>query len=351
MKENGFYQTSRNIEKAGAYYTDLSHCQKISQLFLFPDEEVCILEPSAGDGSAVKMVTKACNQRKIFAVELQKEAAMKLKEDEEIFEVLQTDFLSTKISHGVFSFCFANPPYIEGENGRVEVEFLKRLSGYVANEGILVLIVSIATARNKSFLRAYLSKFCPLYEFRFMDSEYDKYKQIVFIGRKSKDAMINNGILDEYMYRKKEDYPVVPESWEGKDKINVFSSFEKDVKIFTSQVFDSEKAYADFVRIDPQKKNYEQLVIGDFHETDELARPPVMPNINTLYLLSTLGCGSGLTGTVEGKDIHLQRGCARIIKRTFDDMDESGNIEEVTQTSTQVSVTIIQNNGKIEVLE
>ena len=52
MLENNFYQTTKNIEKAAAYYTDDAHCRRLSALFVFPEgEEVCILEPSAGDGA------------------------------------------------------------------------------------------------------------------------------------------------------------------------------------------------------------------------------------------------------------------------------------------------------------
>lgn len=350
MRENTFFQTTKNIEKAGAYYTDLSHCEKLGKMFKWPDEEVCVIEPSVGDAKAVKKVTNGCKERRIFAVELQKDVAIKLRNDDEIFEVLQADFLTTKISNGAFSFCFANPPYIENEESRMEIEFLKRLSSYIANEGVIVYIVPIITATNKAFLKTYLSRFRPLYEFRFDEDEYKKYKQIVFIGRKTKNIVLNQEILDEYEHRTKEDYGFIPNEW-NKEKIEVFSSYEKNISFFTSYVFNAEKAYEDLVKINPQKSNLKKLSIGDFNEYEELGRPPVMPNKNTLYLLSTLGCGSGLTGTKEGKDIHLQRGQAKTIKRTYDDIDENGNVEEVTQTSTQVSVTVIQDNGEITVLE
>ena len=68
-------------------------------------------------------------------------------------------------------------------------------------------------------------------------------------------------------------------------------------------------------------------------------------------MLSTLGCGSGITGSAEGKDIHLQRGCAKIVERVFEDVNDDGSVDRVKQVSTQVSVTILENDGTFTVLE
>lgn len=55
--------------------------------------------------------------------------------------------------------------------------------------------------------------------------------------------------------------------------------------------------------------------------------------------------------TAEDKDVHLQRGCAKIVKNTYQEENEDGSIDEVVRTSTQVSVTILENNGNITILE
>ena len=54
---------------------------------------------------------------------------------------------------------------------------------------------------------------------------------------------------------------------------------------------------------------------------------------------------------MEGKDIHLQRGCAKIVERVFDDVNDDGSVDRVKQVSTQVSVTILENDGTFTVLE
>jgi len=347
MIENTFFQTTKNIEKAGAYYTDVEHCERLSNLFDFGTGDVCILEPSAGNGEAVKTITKNCINRKIFAVELSTEAYIGLKNDQDIFEAINCDFLQTKISHKSFSFCFANPPYIDDE-GRMEIEFLKRIANYMSDGGILAYIVPYSIATNKSYLRTYLSKFEPIFEFRFDDAEYAKYRQIAFIGKR-KTSSYDNDVLNEYLGRKKEDFPLIPKQWD-KEKIIVGESKEENITFFTSLIFDEKLGYENLLKMKPQKNNLKNIAIEPFKD-DELSNPPIMPNENSLYLLSTLGCGSGITGTAEDKDVHLQRGCAKIVKNTYQEENEDGSIDEVVRTSTQVSVTILENNGNITILE
>lgn len=68
-KQNNFSRLLGNNLRMGAYYTDLEMSRRIGYLFQFPDEEVCVLEPSAGDGEALKQALFEKRKSKIFAVE------------------------------------------------------------------------------------------------------------------------------------------------------------------------------------------------------------------------------------------------------------------------------------------
>ena len=73
-KENSFFQSAQNVRKLGAYYTDVDHCRRIGNLFDFDQaEEICVLEPSIGDGQAVLTVTGEREHCKIFGVELNRD--------------------------------------------------------------------------------------------------------------------------------------------------------------------------------------------------------------------------------------------------------------------------------------
>lgn len=352
MLESSFDRTMHNIKKAGAYYTDLEHCGRIATMFQWPDDEVSILEPSAGDGTAVLEATKNCSKRKIFAVELDREVVeSKLQKSKEICESLCCDFLETKISNKAFSFCFSNPPYIaEVEGGRMEIAFLKRIIKYLSDEGILVYVVNISTARTPEYLELFFSNFELLHMYRFSEEEYMKYKQVVMIGRKREEKECSDEeMVRKYSLLKKEEIPELPKSFDG-DLIEVPPSPEKRVKFFTSKIFDEVSAQKVYDVRQPQKVNMGELLVEPFDES-EVGETPTMPNSNTLYLLSTLGCGMGKTGCKENKDEHLQRGCASIEEHTYQEVNDSGETEEITRKSTKITVTILEQNGKFTTLE
>ncbi len=77
-KESAFFQSAKNIQKNGAYSTDLDHARRIGYLFDFDcAEEISVLEASAGDGEALLAVTgkleKGRKHMKLFLVELSEE--------------------------------------------------------------------------------------------------------------------------------------------------------------------------------------------------------------------------------------------------------------------------------------
>lgn len=58
QQESGFSRSLANHAKLGAYYTDVEHCRAMGKYLNFPhEEEVLCLEPSIGDGMAIRTVT------------------------------------------------------------------------------------------------------------------------------------------------------------------------------------------------------------------------------------------------------------------------------------------------------
>ena len=83
-KQSEFSRTKYNEAKMGAYYTDTDHCEWISKILDFPNEEVCCLEPSIGNAEAILAVTgKNKEERKnikIFGVELNGDAYVEVRQ-------------------------------------------------------------------------------------------------------------------------------------------------------------------------------------------------------------------------------------------------------------------------------
>lgn len=366
-QNSSFGRTEANLSKMGAYYTDISHCKDIGALLEFPkQEEVCVLEPSIGDGSAVIALTGADKNPnvKIFGVELNDTTYEETCKNPYITSCIHADFVSgVKIQKNSFSFAFGNPPYIEertddGE-GKVRLErlFLDRIISYLKVDGVLVWVIPYKCFVETGYLRLWHSNFLTEAVYRFRPSEYAKWHQIVVIGRKRPfKKLLQNADLEQIRsdlhLEEVENLQEVPNAPDKKIVVN--ASSEKDITTFTTIVFDSTAAYNFLGGIIPKELDsvasrgiFQKSYVGN-----ELLRPPIMPKKDTLYLLATSGYGSGLTGSVERKDLHLQRGVSKIveIETPKTDEDEDHTVINVN-TCSQIEVRVVENSGKITILK
>ena len=358
-KENSFFQAATNVKKLGAYYTDVDHCKRIGMLFDFDlAEEICVLEPSVGDGSALMAVTGSRPNIKRFAVEINPETYREyLKENENFISVLNEDFLrGVKISHGVFSFCFANPPYGEqrGENGskRLEVLFLERLSSYLKSEAYLVYVIPYHVFTDEKFFRMVMTRYRICSYYRFDDKEYEKYHQVAVILQKKKSG--SSGYLRtdfEEAYQKAlkfKEIAYLPEKESDVEtRYEILPSKEADIEYFTTMKFKPEEA-CDGLKVSALYDHVGTSLFQKVYSGCDLNRPIVPVSKDIAYLLAVSGGGQGLAGDEEEGTLHLQRGVARMVEEDTVNTDEKGVAQSITTRSyTKIKLNIIQNNGKI----
>jgi len=94
-----------------------------------------------------------------------------------------------------FNLVYANPPYdTDHEDGRLEHTFVKLSTKWLQPRGVLVLVVPI-TALQSPRLATYLEAWYEDFElFRFPYGEYERFRQLVFIGHKRKKPLGINKI-------------------------------------------------------------------------------------------------------------------------------------------------------------
>lgn len=358
-RETSFFQAAQNIKKFGAYYTDLWHCERIGMLFDFDTaDEICVLEPSAGDASAVFGVTGRKRNCKIYAVEIQKETYENhLKGNENLMGALNEDFLrGVKISHGVFSFCFANPPYGEEkeESGskRLELLFLERISWYLKTGGYLAYVVPYTVFADEKFFRAAMTRYEICSYYRFDEKEYEKYHQVVVIMRKKHSGQ--RGYLRsafEKLYEKAlclDEYPYLPENMEQViERYEVLPSKESDIEYFASMKFNPEEAVEN-LRSSSLYEIFSKDVFQKKYSGCDLSRPIVPVSKDISYLLAVSGGGQGLAGNEDEGTLHLQRGVARKAEEDSQNLTEDGKVISISSRSyTKIHLNIIENDGKI----
>lgn len=371
VRNNSFSRATANEMKMGAYYTDPDHCSVIGQLFKFPDDEVSVLEPSIGDGTAVKCVTDKANRDnvKIFGVELNDSVATEVKSDPMIQACVSADFTNgVNIRNNAFSFCFGNPPYMDdddtedGKRGRLERTFLELVTQrYLKIGGILVWVIPYRIFADNSYFRYLLSRYETLGVWKFWPEEYSKWHQVVFVGRKIPTRVcLADTIAAEYAkYATDDMVPTLPRTFKGTElyeSIEVNPSSSDEITLFAPRAFDVLGA-VNFLSthkdaVEDYSKAVSRKVTQKEYTSSDLGRPPIMPKPDSLYLMATSGAGQGMAGTL-GKDAHLQRGIAEVIEEsvvTPNPSDPETDIVTVT-TRTKVSMTIMETGGKITTLE
>ena len=362
---NRFSRTRENEAKMGAYYTDVAHCRDIAKMFQWPDEEVCILEPSIGDATAVIAVTDVneYSNRKIFGVELNGTVAAQTKQNPYVETVLEADFTNgVRIRKHCFSFCFANPPYLteHEEDGGVRVErvFLEKIINYLKFDGVLVWVVPYSQFMDKSHTRLWIRNFETLAMYRFRAQEYAKYHQIVVVGKHTRPHEVLAPQLEAYQEKYHLDnLEELPNNLEP--TIVVPPSPLSGVDLFAARIFNSAEAYqylaSNGFSTELNAAIGRRLSTPKFSE-GELLRPPIPPKKDSLYLLATSGAGQGIAGSEEAGDLHLQRGVAEVVEtaRVNECEDEDGERMQsntMTVTSrTQITMTVVQNDGTITAL-
>lgn len=345
FKQNSFSRSLINEAKAGAYYTDTAHCRSIGELFEFPEEQFCVLEPSIGDASAVKAVIEAASDAKIFGVELQKKTAEEV--SPRIEACLNADFLTdVRISNNVFSFCFANPPYgtDAAKQERYEKQFLDKLYNYLSEGARIAYVIPFYVLTDEKFYKLALSRFVINAVYKFRMPVYEQFQQIVMIGtKKSRPGYSAEDLTD--FNAKIENITELPEHNKG-EKLAVMPSSKDDIKLFTRVKFDAEAAMASLVYSPLNHKIGEKFATPVYRGNE--VSPPVIPLSNDMYyLLAISGAGQGIAGSREGKDIHLQRGCVQRVKSERTETDENGNTKIVEREFSSVTLTIIEQSGKI----
>lgn len=357
-KQTGFSRVKYNEAKMGAYYTDPEHCRRIKSFLQFPEEdEVCCLEPSIGNGKAISIITgkegKKKENVKIYGVELNDDTYCQVKEKIEIDQCIKADFLNdVLISQNAFSFVFMNPPYGESENGeRYELGFLRKVIPYTVKGAVVVMVVPQYVGVQEDFIKEWSENFDTPFLYRFDAKEYEKYKQIVFIGvKKRKDETDRDEEKRLFsIISQNENIPILPIEYTG-IPIQVPKSMENGVDQFMTRIFHAEEA-AEVLTRSPLQRLLQSAIQVPPYLIDNLGRPPIMPSEGHMYLLAVSGAGQGLVGSEKNGDLHLQRGVSKIEERSEFMTDEEGRMKEVIISYPQVKYNIIESSGLIQTLQ
>jgi len=166
--------------KLGYYPLVAAEAQRLRRLLGFPPE-CAVLDPCAGTGAALRLITGETQARR-YGIELD---SFRAEEAGRVLdEVVQGSAFDTHCPVESYSLLYLNPPYddeiAEGRNRRMEGVFLEHCFRWVRPGGVLVLVISGNRIASCSDVLA--PHFRDLGIYRLTDREAVRYSQIAVFG-------------------------------------------------------------------------------------------------------------------------------------------------------------------------
>ena len=291
-----------NRIKMGYFPTDEEHVRFIKQAINFPKTQVNILDPCCGEGLALKVFAENENAD-TYGIELDESRGHTAQKN--LDRVGLGSFFGSSVPPGRFHALFLNPPYLscpgDGGSKRMERAFLADTLPLLMKGGLLIYIIPYHRA-NESVCRILASYYKNLSVYRFRDSEFKKYKQIVFFGiRTERRTADKTAARIEQLCLQPDKIPLIDTIPAG-----LYSLPEKETEIlhFRGSVFDVE-ALAE------QLKSSDSLdILFESSRLENRTRNPLLPlNLSQIGLVGASGLMNGL---VDCEHPHVIKG--RIVR-------------------------------------
>jgi len=310
--------------KMGYYPTETEHIRLITRSIEFPDGVTAnLLDPCCGCGIALQTIAleHECNT---YGVELDRHRA-----EEAITRLNRVGFGSyfhSRISQEAFHLMLLNPPYLSvmtegGNNARSEKRFLIDSYSHLMYGGVIIYIIPYYRL-TADICRVLCDNFDDISVWKFMDGEFQKYKQIAVMGVRCKrrdgskmvQALASLGLKPDKLR-------MLSELTEGRYRL---PETAVKVNLFKGAQFNAYEMAEQLKRSTSFSKLFEKSKL------DSRYKRPLLPlSIGQVGLIG----GSGLiNGLVECDTPHIIKG--RIIKEKIVSKEENLNSKGELKSTT-----------------
>jgi hypothetical protein len=308
----------------------------IRSCMVFPDQKLSALDPCAGEGRTMAMIT-ASSKGVRYGIELDSyraEAAAQV-----LDHVIQGDALNAHSRVESFGFVYANPPFDDefGESGnrRFEVLFLSHFARWLVPAGVLVYVLPSPQLAGCAQILA--SHFRNVQVFRFGSTECVRYKQIVVFAvarsRRERDRTRDADIsyCRNQLIAQGRQYELLPPLSAGAIELRVPPSGPAELS-YAGLPLD---AIEDLLPASPAYRQIAQIL--DPQPLALNTRPLIPLHKGHIGLLSTAGLLNGIFGSGDRLHVAAWKTKKRVIK-TEDTEDEKIIIREREQFVHELAV-------------
>jgi len=340
---------ARLAAKARCNYYPLpdSEAELIRSCLIFPDQPLSALDPCAGEGRAMAVIT-ASSKAVRYGIELDayraEFAAKKLD------HVIQGDALSTHARVESFGLIYGNPPFDdefgESSNQRFEVLFLSYFARWLVPAGVLIYVLPAPQLAGCAHTLA--SSFRDVRVFRLGSPECVRYKQIVLFAiarsRRERDRNRDSDISysRNHLMAAARQYETLPMLSPGSLELKVPPSDPAELS-YAGLPLDT---IEDLLAASPAYRQVVQIL--DPQSASLSSRPLTPLHRGHIGLLSTAGLLNGIFGSGDRLHVASWKTKKRVIK-TEDTEDEKIVIREREQFVHELAVAFA--NGETALIE
>ena len=143
-----------------------------------PPEPWSLLDPCCGEGAA-----RLLRASFTYGIEMEATRAQATRDTGAFAEVLTSPMEWARVPQKSVSALYLNPPYDNGIDGRMELDFLRRATLWLQSDGLLLYVVPQTVVHG--ILAHYVAqRYTLIGAWRFPDPEYADYGQVVIVARK-----------------------------------------------------------------------------------------------------------------------------------------------------------------------
>ena len=193
----------------------------ISRWLRPPDDKDALwrlLDPCAGEGAAARQIADLVGGNcQTWGVELSPRRAAQAATV--LDQVHNTAWAAVRASDKSVSMLYLNPPYdhdLDGNERRLEIEFLRRSLSSLVYDGLLVYVIPQHLLGYQNAARLLAGHFKDLVVRRFPEGEYERFKQVVVFARRRPHSTPTNEAINAIRVLRDTDLPTleqVTDSW------------------------------------------------------------------------------------------------------------------------------------------
>jgi hypothetical protein len=337
--------------KGGFYPTPQEEMELIlKRLSCTVGESITLLDPCCGKGAALKqwkdaMTTKGANPTS-YGIEIEKSRATQA--EMVVDHLAKCGYEEARMSHDAFSAMYLNPPFMQMNGERMETTFLRDLTGdYLQAGGILIFNLPQNVLKDVAKILA--SRFVDIKVYRFTDTNYDAYKQVIVYAVRRRKGLRSE---KERVYQQNIEKELYNYAFLGKNALPSLNVADWDTNFYTIPknekpvlLFQSLKVEEEDILASLQSSNkfYEKIEekIKDLNITTGKQINPAMP-LKLTHIATAIASGT----LPENMGDHLLVGVSKRVSEQKTQINpKSGKEEEVTTFKPKSIVRIFSDKG------